>query len=254
MSSEARVDAPVAEELERATLLDVRGLECQRGSTRAVRGVSLAVGHGETVALLGPNGAGKSSAIDGLCGLTTRRADRVSFDGHDIATARAHEIARLGLIQVSQDRDLFPGMTVRDNLELGREALGRRAAPDPARLEWILELFPRLRDRAGQRAGSLSGGEQQMLAIARALAGEPKLLVLDEPTAGLAPIVVDQLGRVLRVLAGEGLTLLLAEQNVRVALDVCERFLVMRDGQIAFDGSRPDLGPDPRAKLGGLFL
>ena len=238
----------------RPTLLEVAQLRCGRGAGDAVVDFSLTVRAGETVAILGPNGAGKSTAVDGVCGLIERRSGTVRFDGHDITGARGFAVARLGLIQVSQDRDLFPRMTVTENLELGTEALGRRGPADPAHRDWVLELFPRLRERAGQKAGSLSGGEQQMLAIARALMGRPRVLLLDEPTAGLAPIVVEQLARVLEQLAREGLTLLLVEQNVQVALDSCERFVVLRNGRIVFDGERAALGADPRERLGRLFI
>ncbi|HEX6024250.1 MAG TPA: ABC transporter ATP-binding protein [Solirubrobacter sp.] len=243
----SKVDTP-------ATLLEVDGLRCGRGAADAVVDFSLTVRAGETVALLGPNGAGKSTAVDGICGLVDRRGGSVRFDGRDITRARGYEIARLGLIQVSQERDLFPGMRVIENLELGAQALARRKRSERDHREWVLDLFPRLRERADQKAGSLSGGEQQMLAIARALMGQPRILLLDEPTAGLAPIVVEQLAQVLQQLAREGLTLVLVEQNVRVALDSCERFVVLRDGRIVFDGDRTALGADPRQRLGRLFI
>jgi branched-chain amino acid transport system ATP-binding protein len=234
-------------------LLEATDLCCARGGAQVLTGFGLTVRRGEAVAVLGANGAGKSTAVDGICGMADRRRGRVLFEGRDISSERPHRIARSGLIQVPQHRDLFPAMTVGENLALGLEALGRRPR-NASTADGVLELFPRLKDRRDQIAGSLSGGEQQMVAIARALYGQPKLLLLDEPTAGLAPIVVDALVEVLRTLVDEGVTLVLVEQNVRVALAVCSRFIVLRAGRMVFDGGRSDLGVDARRQLGRFFV
>ncbi len=235
----------------REQVLQVSGLRAAQAGSEVVSDFHLRVSQGEVVALLGPNGAGKSTVVDALCGFVEKRGGSVRLDGHDIGQLPSFRIAQLGLMQVSQTRDLFPDMSVEENLIAGAEALGsRRAMP----MDKLFEIFPRLQERLKQRAGSLSGGEQQMLAIARALVGAPRVLLLDEPSTGLAPVLVDQIVGLLRRLAGEGLTLVLVEQNVGIALDLCERFVVLKAGRIVFEGGRAELGSTPREFLAGLYL
>lgn len=211
------------------------------------------VRQGEALALLGPNGAGKSTTVDAICGFAEKRLGRVTFLGEDITRRAPHQLARMGLVQVSQSQDLFAEMSVRDNLLLGRRAANGRGT-DAEVLAETLDIFPRLAERLSQRAGSLSGGERQMLAIGRALMARPKLLLLDEPSSGLAPVIVTQIGELLHGLAGQGLTLLLVEQNVGIALSLCERFLVLKAGDLMFTGDRDSLGPAPRDRLAELYV
>lgn len=234
-------------------VLEVSKLRAAQAGAEVVSGIDLRVSEGEVVALLGPNGAGKSTVVDAICGFVEKRGGAVVFEGRDVTAYAPYKLARLGLIQVSQARDLFPDMSVRENLAIGAEALGGRRS-DAIPMERVLEIFPRLRERLSQRAGSLSGGEQQMLAIARALAGAPKVLLLDEPSTGLAPVIVDQIVDLMRRLTKEGLTLVLVEQNVGVALDLCDRFVVLKGGRMVFDGDKAQLGEKPREFLAGLYL
>ena len=236
---------------EREKVLQITSLRAAQAGSEVVTDFNLQVSQGEVVGLLGPNGAGKSTVVDALCGFVEKRGGSVVLGGRDIAGFPPFRIAQLGLIQVSQTRDLFSDMSVEENLITGAEALGgRRAMP----MDKLFEIFPRLRERLKQRTGSLSGGEQQMLAIARALRGAPRVLLLDEPSTGLAPVLVDQIVSLLHRLAGEGLTLVLVEQNVGVALDLCERFVVLKAGRIVFEGGRAELGESPREFLAQLYL
>jgi branched-chain amino acid transport system ATP-binding protein len=234
-------------------VLSVTGLHALRGGAEVVRDFNMVVTRGEVVGLLGPNGAGKSTAVDAICGLADKRSGSVLFEGEDVTRYPPHALARRGLIQISQSQDLFVDMTVEENLILGRQAAGRRGAHE-ATLARTLEVFPRLQERLSQRAGSLSGGERQMLAIARGLMGEPKLVLLDEPSAGLAPVIVNQIGQLLSELTTQGLTLVLIEQNVQVALSLCSRFVVMKAGDEVFTGTKDELGEDPRGRLAELYV
>lgn len=204
------------------------------GAIEVVHGVNMRVGNGQIVALLGPNGAGKSTLLKAVAGLMPVRAGHVEFEAERIENLASHRIVRRGLVLVPQDRELFPDMSVQENLDLGRSRSARQAAPDLA--DWIFELFPRLRERAGQRSGTLSGGERAMLAIGRGLISRPKLILLDEPTAGLAPILVEQVAQALRQIKATGQTVLLVEQNVKVALRVADVVYVLRDGRIVAEG------------------
>lgn len=234
-------------------VLEVRDLTAVRSGAEVVRGLSFEVRPGEALALLGPNGAGKSTTVDAICGFADKRAGTVTFLGEDVTGQLPHELARKGLVQVSQTQDLFIHMSVRENLLLGRLAANGRG-DDNQVLEETLDIFPRLRERLGQRSGSLSGGERQMLAIGRAMMARPKLLLLDEPSAGLAPVIVTQIGELLHGLAGEGLTLLLVEQNVGIALSMCDRFVVLKAGDLVFTGDRNSLGDAPRERLAELYV
>jgi branched-chain amino acid transport system ATP-binding protein len=230
-------------------MLEVSGLAAGYLGENVVEGVDVEVGAGQAVAIIGSNGAGKTTLFRALCGLLPVSAGRVRFDGEDITGRPAHRVARAGLAYVPAERHLFPGMSVRDNLALGAYP-GR---PDRATLRLVLDLFPRLAERRGQSAGSLSGGEQQMLAVGRALMSRPRLLMLDEPTTGLAPKLARSAYAALGVLKKQGVTLLIAEQQVPLALSLADRGYVLENGRIRLDGASEDLARNPevrRAYLG----
>jgi branched-chain amino acid transport system ATP-binding protein len=233
-----------------AAMLQISGLSIRYGAVTAVDGVDLAVRAGEVVALIGANGAGKSSILKGVLGLAASTGD-VSVGGTPLAGLPTHARVRAGVALSPEGRHVFPQMTVRENLELGApKGAGAHVA---ALVEEMYALFPRLRERAGQRAGSLSGGEQQMLAIGRALMSRPKVLMLDEPTLGLAPIIVDQIAGLLALLKARGMAVLLAEQNAEMALAAADRATVLETGRVVTEGPAATLGADPairRAYLG----
>jgi branched-chain amino acid transport system ATP-binding protein len=221
-------------------VLEVRDLEVRYGDARALEGVAIDVADGEIVSIVGPNGAGKSTLVNTLAGLHRATRGHIVMDSDDVSRLAAHQVCRRGIAIVPEGRRIFPDLTVRDNLELGayrREARSRRDAT----IEWVHELFPRLHDRAPQRAGSLSGGEQQMLAIGRALMAQPRLLLLDEPSLGLAPIVVDGLFETIRAINASGVGVLLVEQNVRRALEASARGYLLAEGRIVLAGEREEL-------------
>ena len=233
-------------------MLAVEDLEVRHGAIRAVRGVSLHARRGELVAILGANGAGKSSTLMAIAGALRPAAGRIRLAGRDIAGARPERITRFGLATVPETRDVFPDLTVRENLTLGSYVRRRdRAgvAEDEARM---FALFPRLSERSQQAAGTLSGGEQQMLVIARAMMSRPQVLLLDEPSLGLAPVIVDQIFAMIAELKQSGLTILLVEQNAAKALSVADRAYVMRLGQIATEGRAADIRS--ATDLGALYL
>lgn len=225
-------------------MLTVEDLTVAYGSVQAVRRVSLEVHKGEMVALIGSNGAGKSSLLNGLSGIVRSRTGHVKINGREVGSLSAHQIARIGLIQVPEGRRVLGQQTVLENLLLGRLALGKR--PETHKLEDVYRIFPLLEERKRQRAGSLSGGQQQMLAIGRALMGSPEVLLLDEPSLGLAPIIVDQVFAALRTLNEAGLTILLVEQNARRALTASQRAYIIERGQIAAHGESDKLMNDNR--------
>jgi branched-chain amino acid transport system ATP-binding protein len=221
-------------------MLEVRGMDVYYGDARALTGIDLDVREGEIVAVVGPNGAGKSTLVDTLAGLHRPARGSIVMDGADVARIPAHEVCRHGLAIVPEGRRIFGAMSVQDNLELG--AYRRHARPRRAEtLDWVHELFPRLRERAGQAAGSLSGGEQQMLAIGRALMASPRLLLLDEPSLGLAPIIVDEVFEVVRSIQARGVSVLLVEQNVRRALEASGRGYLLAEGRIVLAGTSREL-------------
>ena len=222
-------------------LLDVAGIHTYYGESHVLHGVSLRVEPGEAVALLGRNGAGKTTVIRSIAGFTPPRAGRVVFDGEPVEGWPAHRIARRGLALVPQGRRIFAPLTVRENLGIGARQTGWT-------LERVFSLFPRLRERQEQSGGTLSGGEQQMLAIGRALLTNGRLLLLDEPSEGLAPLIVREVGRVLEVLKGERLSILLVEQNYHLALRVADRVYVMNKGQIVYEGTPGALEADEDVK------
>jgi branched-chain amino acid transport system ATP-binding protein len=235
-------------------VLEVSALEVRYGSVAAVRGVSLRVAEGEVVAVIGPNGAGKTSMLRAISGLVPGSGGRIVLDGREISRWKAHRIVTLGLAHAPEGRRLFSQMTVLENLSMG--AYRRRSRAEIRRtLEAVERRFPRLAERRSQLAGTLSGGEQQMLAIGRALMAEPRLLLLDEPSFGLAPMVVREIGRIIQSINREqGVSVLLVEQNARMALGIASRAYVMEMGQIALTGSSGDLAGSPHVKaayLGG---
>ena len=235
-------------------MLEVSGLEVRYGSVTAVKGISLEVAEGEVVAIIGPNGAGKTSTLRAITGLVPPAGGRVVFRGTDVSRWKAHRIVTLGLGHAPEGRRLFPQMTVMENLRMG--AYRRRGPAEIGRtLAQVEELFPRLAERRAQLAGTLSGGEQQMLAIGRALMAEPRLLVLDEPSFGLAPMIVREIGRIVRSINRErGVSVLLVEQNARMALGIAGRAYVMETGRVALSGPSATLAESPHVKaayLGG---
>jgi ABC-type branched-subunit amino acid transport system ATPase component len=232
-------------------LLVVSGLRGGYGRTEVLRGVDLTVNRGETVALLGSNGAGKTTFNQMICGLVPTQSGQVKFDGADVTGAHYTEIVPRGLIQVPEGRKIFPNLTVFENLELGSYA--RAQSRRSANIEYVFETFPRLRERAKQLAGTMSGGEQQMLAIGRGLMAEPVLLILDEPSLGLSPRLVEEMFELIQKLSQTGLSILLVEQNVAQSLDAADRVYVMENGTLKFSGLPSDLlGSDElrRAYLG----
>ena len=232
-------------------LLEIKGLRAGYAAVEVLRGVDLQVGAAEAVALLGSNGAGKSTLNNVVCGLVPAWSGRVCFDGVDLTNTHYRSVVKAGLIQVPEGRRVFPNLTVRENLELG--AFTRARERRAANLEKAFALFPRLRERAGQAAGTLSGGEQQMLAIGRGLMAEPRLLILDEPSLGLSPLLVEELFGLIRRLREDGLAILLVEQNVGQSLEVADRAYVLENGSLRFSGVPAELlGSDElrRAYLG----
>ena len=220
-------------------LLSVRGLRSGYGAVEVLRGVDLDVAAGEIVALLGSNGAGKSTFNQTVSGLVAARAGRVLFDGTDITVAHYRDIVRAGLIHVPEGRKIFPNLSALENLELGSFARARERRA--ANLERVFGIFPRLKERTRQLAGTMSGGEQQMLAIGRGLMGEPRLLILDEPSLGLSPLLVEELFGLIATLHAQGLAILLVEQNVGQSLEIAQRAYVMENGAVQFSGSSAEL-------------
>ena len=232
-------------------MLSLTGLEVAYGGIRAVKGVDLEVRERELVTLIGANGAGKTTTLKALAGWLRPAAGRIVYDGRDITGKPAHELVGKGLALVPEGRGVFARLTVAENLAMG--AYTRRDAAVAADYDRSYTLFPRLAERRNQLAGTLSGGEQQMLAIARALMSRPKLLLLDEPSMGLAPIMVQKIFETIKAVAAEGVTLLLVEQNAKLALEICSRGYVMESGTIALADTAEALLVNPevrRAYLG----
>jgi branched-chain amino acid transport system ATP-binding protein len=236
-----------------APLLALEDVRVRYGAIEAVKGVSLRVGRGEIVALLGANGAGKTTTLKSILGLLPLASGRVRYAGRDVSGLSTEEIVRAGVSLVPEGRAIFGGLTVRENLELGAYAHRDRAAIRET-FEDVAALFPRLAERLHQDAATLSGGEQQMLAIGRALAARPALLLLDEPSLGIAPTLARQIFAAVRAIAASGVTVLLVEQNTRVALATSRRAYVLRTGEIALEGESAELARNPEiqaAYLGG---
>ena len=233
-------------------MLDVHDLRVSYGPIQAVRGVSLSVAKGEIVALLGANGAGKSSILKAIMGIAPRSSGRIGFDGAPVERADTASIVKRGLTLVPEGRRVFGQLTVLENLKIGAAANQTLRGRTSKNCERMYALFPKLAERRDQLAGSLSGGEQQMLAIARALMSEPRMLLLDEPSLGLAPNVVDQIFDFLKLLQKDGITLLIVEQNAEIALDIAERGLVLAQGRIGKEGASAALRADE--ELERLYL
>jgi branched-chain amino acid transport system ATP-binding protein len=234
-------------------VLEVDGLDAGYGEVPVLRGVSLTVRAGEFVTLVGSNGAGKSTLLDAICGIVRPSAGVVRLDGTDITGWPSEAIVARGITQVPEGRRLFPRMTVRENILMG--AYCRRDRAEVARdLAWMDELFPRLRERKSQQAGRLSGGEQQMCAIARGLMARPRLLILDELSLGLAPILLDTLTDALRKIHAEGTTILLVEQDVATAFDLASIGYVLENGRVVLSGPTAQLRADPQVKKAYLGL
>jgi branched-chain amino acid transport system ATP-binding protein len=224
-------------------VLEISGLRAGYGAIEILRGVDLTVSAGEIVALLGSNGAGKSTLNNNVSGIYRPFGGTIRFEGRDIAGEASKRIVNSGLIQVPEGRRVFPNLSVRDNLELGSYRRGRAARQK--NLDRVVAIFPRLRERWTQAAGTLSGGEQQMLAIGRGLMGEPKLLILDEPSLGLSPLLVEEMFTLIGRLNTEGLAILLVEQNVVQSLAIAHRAYVLEDGRIALSGKASELAEHP---------
>jgi branched-chain amino acid transport system ATP-binding protein len=234
-------------------VLSIENVSAGYGSNEILRGVSLQVNDGEIVALLGANGSGKTTLINAISGFLPARG-RIMLDDADLAGRPPHRTFAHGVVQVSQMRDLFGRLTVQENLQLGgmRKRAGIDADAVKQRHDWVLQLFPRLAERRNQQVGTLSGGEQQMVAIGRALMGFPRILLLDEPSGGLAPQFVQEIGRILQALKQEHSTVLLVEQNIGLAALTCNRFYILRAGQIVHEDQGTSLKADA-AELGRRY-
>jgi branched-chain amino acid transport system ATP-binding protein len=229
-------------------LLEVEQLELAYGEVAAVRGVSFEVAEGEIVTLIGANGAGKSTTMRGVAGAMLPRKGRIVFDGRDVTRLPAYARVAAGIALVPEGRRVFPALSVRENLEMGGFKYRKNRRKVDELIERAMQAFPRLRERASQAAGTLSGGEQQMLALSRALMSEPRLLCMDEPSLGLAPIVVQDIFRSIRAVNASGTSILLVEQNARYALDTARRGYVLQTGAIIAAGSCAELQQDERVK------
>ena len=221
-------------------MLDLKGINAGYGSFQALFDISLTVNAGEAVSVIGPNGAGKTTLMRVISGMTAPFSGEMEMEGKSLSSFPPHQIVELGIAHVPETRRLFPGMTVEDNLKLG--AFAKTARGDSAKnLEFVYELFPRMKERRSQLAGTMSGGEQQMCAIGRAIMSGPKLLLMDEPSAGLAPVVVQQVFSLVRRIREEGYTVLIVEQNVQQVLQVVDRAYLLEAGQLIDSGKSEDL-------------
>jgi len=234
-------------------MLGIRNLDLFYGDAQALDRVSLDVPQGAIVAIVGANGAGKSSLIRTIAGIERARSGTVTFSGKDITALESHRICNLGIGQVAEGRQVFPSLTVLENLEMGA-MIPRARAQAKRNLDEVLTMFPRLKERTAQVAGTLSGGEQQMLAIGRCLMGAPELIMFDEPSLGLAPLVVQEVLHTIRLLNQRGMTILLVEQNVAVSLRISQRAYVLENGRIVMSGSGEELLHDDRVRQAYLGL
>lgn len=235
------------------SLLEVKNLVVSYGAIKALRGISFSVEQGEVISLIGSNGAGKTTTLHSISNLIKKNSGSIFFEGIDITNLSADKIVKMGLIQVPEGRRVFANLSVKENLEMGAY-LRKDKEQIKKDMEWGYELFPRLKERLSQLAGTLSGGEQQMLAMARALMSKPKLLLLDEPSMGLAPILVDEIFEIIKKISSAGTTILLVEQNAYKALSIANRAYILETGEITKDGKASDLITDKAvisAYLGG---
>ena len=235
----------------RPPLLALERLAVAYGGIQAVKGIDLEVRDGELVCLIGANGAGKTTTLKGICGLLPVKSGTIRYAGDDITGVPSYRLVRRGLAMVPEGRGMFGALTIEENLAMGAYARTDRAAVR-ADAERVFALFPRLKERRRQTAGTLSGGEQQMLAMARALMSRPRLLLLDEPSMGLAPLMVQKVFETIIAVAKEGVTMLLIEQNARLALEVSDRGYVMESGEITLEGTAPALLHDPKVRAAYL--
>ncbi len=219
---------------------------------KVLHGVDLTISDGEIVALLGSNGAGKSTLNNNLSGIYKPTGGQILFEGQDITGMRSESVVDLGIVQVPEGRRIFPNMSIRENLELGSYRRGKKSRTE--NIEKVIAIFPRLKERFGQLAGTLSGGEQQMLAIGRAMMSEPRLLILDEPSLGLSPLLVEEMFNLIQSLNKEGLAIFLVEQNVMQSLEIADRAYVMENGSVVLSGAAADLIDDPDLKKSYLGL
>ncbi len=236
-----------------SALLSVEALDLYYGDAQALAGVSLEVPQGEIVTIVGANGAGKSSLIRTIAGIERCRSGRVMFAGRDITRLESHQVCNLGIGQVAEARQVFPSLSVEENLEMGA-MLPRARARARRTLQEVFAMFPRLAERRDQVAGTMSGGEQQMLAIGRCLMGNPELIMFDEPSLGLAPTVVQEVLHTIRALHDKGLTILLVEQNIAIALKLSQHAYVLENGRIVMSGSGAQLLRDDRVRQAYLGL
>ncbi len=234
-------------------MLTVSDLDLFYGDAQALDGVSIAVGEGTTTAIVGANGAGKTSLIRTISGILKPARGTIRFRGKDIAGLPSHIVCDLGIGQVAEGRQIFPSLSIRENLEMGA-VIPRARAGAKDTFERVLTLFPRLNERLEQAAGTLSGGEQQMLAIGRCLMGKPDLIMFDEPSLGLSPTMVQELFRTIRALAAEGMTIILVEQNVAASLKLAQRAYVLENGRVVLAGTGEELLADPAVKQAYLGL
>lgn len=232
-------------------VLQVQDIQTYYGAIQALKGISLEVYEGEVVTLIGSNGAGKTTTLRSISGIVPPRTGKIIYQGRDITGLPGHQVAAMGIAHSPEGRRIFPRMTVRENLEMGaftrRDADGIRAD-----IERVFELFPRLKEREKQKAGTMSGGEQQMLAMGRALMAQPTLLLLDEPSLGLAPVIVDKIYEIIREINEQGVTILLVEQNANYALDVSARGYVLETGTVALTDNSASLRTDARVQAAYL--
>ena len=236
------------------TLLEVRDLHVFYGRIEAIKGVSFTLNEGEIVTLIGANGAGKTTTLRTISGVRTVAEGSIFFEGEDITKMAPHDRVKRGICQAPEGRGIFPGMTVRENLDMGTYVRGDKGPQKAKDLERVMQLFPRLRERIGQMGGTLSGGEQQMLAIGRALMSKPRLLLLDEPSMGLAPMLIAQIFTIIKEINAEGISVLLVEQNATQALRTAHRGYVLETGYVVKTGTGNDLLVDPAVRaayLGG---
>ena len=232
--------------------LEIKDLRVHYGKIEAIKGISVTVNQGEIVTLIGANGAGKTTTLKTISGLRPVSSGSIVFDGEDISKLPAHERVKLGISQTPEGRGIFPGMTVLENLEMGKYHLKMRQAEINEDLEKVYTLFPRLKERVSQAGGTLSGGEQQMLAIGRALMARPKVLLLDEPSMGLAPQMIANIFRIITEINKQGVTILLVEQNAQQALSRAHRAYVLETGSITKEAKAKDLLNDPHVKAAYL--
>lgn len=228
-------------------MLEIKDLHVSYGAIKALTGVSLTVNDGELVTLIGANGAGKTTTLHTISGLLKASAGSILLDGNDLRKIPPHEIIHLGMAQVPEGRHVFTQMTVLENLYMGAYILKDRARTEK-NIEWVYDHFPRLKERSKQLAGTLSGGEQQMLATGRALMTNPKILLMDEPSMGLSPLLVSEIFSIIKELQKDGITILLVEQNAKMALSIADRAYVLENGKITMNGDAKELLNDERVK------